>query len=383
MTKIAILTNIRSPYKTLQINEFIKIENVEINVFYTDGNNDKIKWGRNEALFKEYDLKQINFLKKINIILNRGLYNLVINNDILILSGYDQLSMIFFSLLCRIFNKPYIILIDGFSKFKIDEIENRLKFFIKKQVICNSSFIMANGKIAKEYIVKKFDYPSNKIYNQFLTVDTKTIDKLYDDKEIYRKEYREKYKIDLNKKVIIYSGRLIEIKNVKSVIYAISLIQNKSEIVLFIAGGGELEKDLLELSKNLDVNIIITGFVSDQKELFKHYYLGDVLILASIKEAWGLVVNEAMCSGLPIIVSEIAGCSDDLVVEDKNGFLIDPFDINDIKNKIEIILFNRNLDEMGQQSKNIIKEWNFENSRKELEEILNNINNDLNLNKDC
>lgn len=370
MKKIAILTNIRSPYKTLQINEFVKIKNATISVYYTQANNNAILWEKHASKFKEIELNTSLFYKKNDIFINKGLKRLVKENDIIIIGGYSELSYIVTSIFCKIYNKPYIIFIDGISKFKIYEVENKFKFFIKKQVVKNSHYIMANGNIAQKYLVEKMDYRIDKIYNQFLTVDTKTINELYEDKETYRREYRKKYNIDLRKKVVIYSGRLIEIKNIKSVIKAISFIKTKDNIVLFITGGGKLEPEMLELAQTLGVNIFITGFIKEQEELFRHYYLGDILILPSIEEPWGLVVNEAMCSGLPVLVSDIAGCCEDLVKDNINGFLINPFDKNDIKEKIEIILYQRDLIQMGYESRKIIEKWKFENSRKNLEKIL-------------
>jgi glycosyltransferase involved in cell wall biosynthesis len=57
-----------------------------------------------------------------------------------------------------------------------------------------------------------------------------------------------------------------------------------------------------------------------------YYGLADAFVHASTREEWGLVVNEAMASGLPVIVSERCGCAPELVDEDENGYTFDPFD---------------------------------------------------------
>src|SRR5699024_3691456 len=103
-------------------------------------------------------------------------------------------------------------------------------------------------------------------------------------------------------------------------------------------GGGILEDRVKKLANELGVNIIITGFISNQEELFKHYFAADVLVLPSLDEPWGLVVNECMATELPIIVSEICGCSKDLVISGENGYHINPKDIDDISNKIKQVL---------------------------------------------
>ena len=138
-----------------------------------------------------------------------------------------------------------------------------------------------------------------------------------------------------------------------------------------ILGGGYLEEELKKLSKELDVKVIITGFIKEQEELFKYYFVGDALILPSYIEPWGLVVNEAMFSGLPVLVSSSCGCSLDLVKNGVNGYIFDPNKLDEIANLIKCILYNDDAKKMGENSRKIISEWKFENSRKQLEKILN------------
>lgn len=368
--KVAFITNIRAPYRTLQLSEFSKIENLELNVFYTNKPKDNRKWEVfNNYGFEEVDLKGIKISEKYGYI-NAGLINIVRKHDLIILGGYEQPTMIMLSLICRLLNKKYVLLFDGISYDKINFNCNKIKMNLKKLVINNSAAIMGNGECSKEYFNKIFNYPLERIYNQYLTVDTNKIDILYEDRERYREFIRNKYNIGTYDKVIIYSGRLIEIKNIKAIIKAISNLKDNN-IVFLIVGDGELNSKLSDLAKKLGVRCVITGFITKQEELFKHYFAGDCLILPSVDEPWGLVVNEAMASGLPVIVSNICGCSKDLVCKGKNGYIIEPTDIGDISYKINKILYKSDINKMGLESKKIISKWNFENSKNELEKILN------------
>ena len=110
-----------------------------------------------------------------------------------------------------------------------------------------------------------------------------------------------------------------------------------------------------------------------QQQLFKHYFAGDALILPSTYEPWGLVINEAMAAGLPVIVSKLCGCSMDLVEAGKNGYLIDPYNINDISEKISKVFRDNNLQIMGDESKKLISSWTFKSSKENLNIILKKI----------
>lgn len=367
--KVAYFTNLRAPYRTLQLNGYSKIENMELTAYYTDKPSENRKWNVNEKnFFLEEDLKGFRIAGKFGYI-NKGLYNIVKKSDFIVLGCYEQPTYILVSILCRLMKKPYILSFDGISTNRINGKENFFKKCIKSIVVNKANYIMGNGTVSKEYFNKQFNYPYERIFNQYLTVDGKKINSLYKLKSQYRKEYRKKLGIEENDKVLIYSGRLINIKNVDIVIRAISELK-KTDIVFLITGGGELEKKLMELSMELGVRTIITGFIEEQEELFKHYFVGDALILPSTYEPWGLVVNEAMFAGLPVIVSDICGCSLDLVQHGNNGYLIKCDDINDISNHIGSLLFSDNTQEMGENSRKLIEGWKFENSTKCLEKII-------------
>lgn len=366
--KVGFVTNLRAPYRTLQFNEFSTIKELDITIYYCNDKKQNRAWKTgNQIKFKEVDLSGYRILKKYGYI-NKGIVSLIKENDFIILGGYEQPTYILISILCRLFKKEYILLFDGISTDRLNHKENIIKKYVKKIVINNSAYIMGNGTISRKYFKEKYQYPEKKIYNQYLTIDSEKINRLYEKKDIYRKKYRELLKIDENDTVLVYSGRLINIKNVDSLVKAISKLKKKN-ITLVIIGGGELEKFIYELSDKLEVNTIITGFISEQEEVFKRYFIGDIFVLPSVDEPWGLVVNEAMAAGLPVIVSNVCGCSLDMVKYGVNGYTVDPRDIDDISDKINHIL-KENMIDFGINSRNIINKWTFKESKNELLKII-------------
>ncbi|MED4047505.1 glycosyltransferase family 4 protein [Priestia megaterium] len=359
--KVALVTSIKAPYRILQMENVVKNSGLDLTIYYTESGKEDRDWevmGSN--LFKEVFLKKVINFKRYGS-LNKGLLPIVKHNEVVIIGGYEKPSYILLALICKIFKKPYALVHDGISCNRINENERFVKRRFKDFVIKNSKGIWGNGKVSELYFRENFNYPKEKIYNQYLTVDGTTINQLKSDRLYIRKKLRQNYGISDDAIIIQYSGRLVKIKNLESVIKAINLLDRK-DIVLLITGDGVERERLEKVSKELGVKLIVAGFINNQKELFKHYFMSDIFILPSILEPWGLVVNEAMFAGLPVIVSNICGCSLDLVKEGENGYIIQPDDIDDIAYKIQDMLSNKNYIWMGDNSTKIIAKWNFDNS---------------------
>jgi glycosyltransferase involved in cell wall biosynthesis len=99
----------------------------------------------------------------------------------------------------------------------------------------------------------------------------------------------------------------------------------------------------------------LPGFVQ-YRDLPVYYALADVFVHASTTEQWGLVVNEAVATGLPIIVSNRCGCVPDLVSEGKNGFTFDPGPAKGLSKLMLDMwrLSKEHREEMGRESRRII-----------------------------
>lgn len=110
-------------------------------------------------------------------------------------------------------------------------------------------------------------------------------------------------------KNFLYVGRLVEVKNLD---YLIRRFNIHPELTLHIIGFGKQEAYLKSISKQ---NIIFHGPI-DNSKLSCYYQLFDVFILPSIVEPWGLVVEEALNNGMPVMVSDRVGCHEDLVTSD-------------------------------------------------------------------
>lgn len=120
--------------------------------------------------------------------------------------------------------------------------------------------------------------------------------------------------------VALFVGKFIPEKRIEDFISGLTLAkQCEVRILGVLVGSGPLESDIFHRVEQLGIPVYFAGF-KNQQELPEVYAAADVLVLPSISETWGLVVNEAMACGLPVITSDVVGCAPDLVEEGHTGF---------------------------------------------------------------
>ncbi len=128
---------------------------------------------------------------------------------------------------------------------------------------------------------------------------------------------------------------------------------------LVLLGDGELRPALTALRSalGLDACVHLPGF-KQYGELPAFYAQAGAFIHASTTEQWGLVVNEAMASGLPVLVSNRCGCAQDLVQEGVNGFTFDPHNVEEMAQRMfQVSGFRFQVSEFGDASRQIISLW--------------------------
>jgi len=179
------------------------------------------------------------------------------------------------------------------------------------------------------------------------------------------------------RKVILYLGRLEAIKGVEYLIKAFARL-SLEDAVLVLAGDGSLYKSLTALAQKLGIQTKtrFAGYVSPE-DVQLYYAVADVFVLPSItmptgKETWGLVVNEAMNQGLPVIATEAVGAAaGGLVQSGVNGFVVPERDSVALAQAIERILTDVKLrEEMGRNARRIIAGWDNEQMVKGFQEAI-------------
>ena len=163
-------------------------------------------------------------------------------------------------------------------------------------------------------------------------------------------------------KVVLYVGRIIPVKGIDILIRACQGMDNN--VGVYIVGGVEIEP-YSTIAKDLGVtNLHYIPHV--QLDTLRKYYLAaDVFVLPTRGDTWGLVINEAMTYGLPVITTKNCVAGLQLIEDGVNGFLIESDDYSSLRNKIELILDdNRMRILMGKNNISKMKKYTYENMAK-------------------
>lgn len=352
--KIVILYNIFSPYRIDLFDYLSKMDEYDITVLYLQKLEDNRQWEIDEnnikhkylilntktfKLKQKLNVKYIHFPMNIKEVLNR------INPDVVIGYGYNPTVFLSFRWAKRN-NKRYISWTDG--TLNSEKEINIIQKYLRKKICKNSDALIASSTKAKEAQIC-YGADKRRIFISYLTVD---INKYMVERQCH------------NNNTILYVGSLIKLKGIDLLINALKDIKLPYKLVL--VGAGNQEKWLKEYASKIGIidNMEFCGF-KQRDEIVKYYADADIFILPTRQDCFGLVITEAMCAGLPVVVSKYADGAYDLVDDGENGFIVDPYDSKTLKEKIEFLLSNSDaIREMGRSSQEKVKKFGIEDVSK-------------------
>jgi glycosyltransferase involved in cell wall biosynthesis len=256
-------------------------------------------------------------------------------------------------------SRAKFIILNEFWYFESNSLKRSIFNSVTKFIVKNSDSVISLGsRVTQEFLSwgvethKIYEYPQCAMdYTSIVSSDPS--------------ELRKKYGVG-NKKVIFFVGRFVEFKGVEYLIRAFSMLEKKYDNSFLIIGGkGYKEGEYCKLIDDLNIkNILIITDLSDYEKA-NIYNMCNVFVLPSIffsdesYEAWGLVVNEALAFGKPVITTDAVGSGYDLVEYGLNGFVVKNKNVEELFLALYKIVSNGELEiAMGKRSKEIFKEKN-------------------------
>ena len=247
------------------------------------------------------------------------------NPDVVAVNGWNDFGSLVAADCCVRRGIPMVVMSESARQ---DEPRTWWKEMIKRRVVGVYSAALVGGQRHVEYLVE-LGMPRDSIFTGYDVVDNAYFRRRAEEVRSQKSDVRKQY--GLSENYFLASARFIEKKNLPTLIRAYAAYRQKSEASgnppwdVVLLGDGPLREALnSQLSTlNLHAHVHLPGF-KPYDELPVYYALAKAFVHASTTEQWGLVVNEAVASGLPVIVSERCGCVPELVRG--NGFTFDPID---------------------------------------------------------
>ena len=173
-----------------------------------------------------------------------------------------------------------------------------------------------------------------------------------------RMKLRSEWNISPEAKVVLFVAKLTRQKRPMDLVAAfMRLKHDHPDAVLLFAGSGEEESSLREAIERSGINARIMGFIN-QVAIPAIYAASDIFVLPAEAESWGLVVNEAMAAGLPVVVSDSVGAAPDLVDGKDTGIVYPVGDIEKLVEAIDALLSSPvMIHRMGGNARKLIAGW--------------------------
>ncbi|WP_310199003.1 glycosyltransferase family 4 protein [Neobacillus niacini] len=347
------LTNLPSPYRIDFFNELGKISDLTVVFERSRSTSRDSRW---RSVLKETNFNEV-YIKGVNIgdesSISLGAIRLIKRNnyDAIVISGYSSITSMLTILYLNICKIPFILSVDG----GIIGNESKFKYNLKKYLISKASLWLSTGKATTDYLIhygakrEKINvYPFTSIKKSDIRISIPTL----------KSNYKEKLGMK-EKKIILSVGQFIYRKGYDVLLEACSKMDK--DIGVYIVGGSPpKEYTILKEKFKLD-NVYFIDFKT-KSELSDYYMAADLFILPTREDIWGLVINEAMAHGLPIITTENCVAGLELVLSGENGYIIPVNNSKEIIDKTIGILADENLQlSMSEKSLDIISNYTIEN----------------------
>lgn len=182
-----------------------------------------------------------------------------------------------------------------------------------------------------------------------------------------RSAARARWRMPADDRIVLYVGRLEASKGLQELLSAFAhAVAEDNNLCLAIAGDGSFRARVEAIAAKPDCRVSYLGRLSGD-DVLRAYLAADLLVLPSLFEPWGLVINEAMACGLPVIVSDRVGCADDLVRPGETGLIVGAGREIDLASAIRQLARDEpGRRHMGQAAERLISNWTLDNEARNI-----------------
>lgn len=257
--------------------------------------------------------------------------------DAILLGGYNHFTMLAAAWYGRKRGIPYLLMCESFHGLKRARYRGVLKKPFLRWFVGGAAGILPTGELARDYLIS-YGGRSDRCVFVPNSPDLDFFRKEAAQLRLKRRVLRQEFGFS-DQPVIVFVGRLIRKKGVDILLEAFRHVTHNTPCHLAIAGDGperlRLERQAAELRIRDRVHFL--GFCQP-RELPRLYCAADLFVLPSRSEPWGVVVMEALASGLPVVITKLVGCYPDVINDVQVGRVVPPEDPQSLAEAIESLL---------------------------------------------
>jgi glycosyltransferase involved in cell wall biosynthesis len=323
--RVAVVTEIISPYRIPVFNALARLEGIELHViFLAETDPTQRRW----LVYKD----EIEFSYEVlpawrrrwrswHILLNRGMWPALerFRPDAILCGGYNYPAFWEALAWAKVHRAHFAAWIESTSRDQRNT--GAVTEFVKRRFIRNCTSFAVPGRSAFEYVTS-MGVPSERIHTAPNAVDNRRFADLT--RSVRERAAQCRAELGLPPRYFVYAGRVTREKGVFQLLEAYTRLEPelRSQMGLVLVGEETAKHELMQSAEKAYPGAVFFPGFAQRDQLAAFYALAEVLVFPTLSDTWGLVVNEAMACGLPVIASEVAGCVADLVHDGENGFIV-------------------------------------------------------------
>jgi len=341
--RLALLTEIIAPYRIPVFNALAARGDIDLHVIFLSENDPSLRqWPvyKNEIRFS-YEVLPAwrRRVGKYNLLVNRGVGAALrrFRPNAVLCGGYNYLASWQAAWWAKSNKLPLLLWSESTVN---DHRRGRLQVeLLKFRFIRWCKAFVAAGKSSRDYLIA-MGAPRERLFVAPNAVDVEFYAAIARSARQDAAAVRARH--GLPSRYFLCAGRLVPEKGIFDLLAAYAKLEagERSQIGLVFAGDGASRSQLEERAAAIKSGCVrVRGFVH-REELAELYALAEALVFPTHSDPWGLVVNEAMACGLPIVASELAGCVPDLVANAENGFIVPSGNVEELARAMRTLLSN-------------------------------------------
>lgn len=337
---LCVVTPQPTPYRDPFWNTVAEQPGVELDVYYCYAKGDDRPWEINWPWkFQGEVLPGWPLLGDHNGYWNPGILRRLRAKryDAILLGGYNHLTMLAAAWWAQRRGIPYLLMCESFEALRRPRWRRLIKIPLVRWVVGGAWGILPTGRLARDYLVRFGGREDRCVFCPNVP-DVVWFRQQAKNLAGSRAALRAKLGLD-DAPAVIFVGRLIRKKGVDILLSAAARVHAKLPIWVLVVGDGPERASLKRQAEELGIGsrVRFAGFVQPNS-LPEVYAAADLFVLPSRSEPWGVVVLEALASGLPVVVTELVGCHPDVVTSPEIGRVVPPEDPQALADAMEAFL---------------------------------------------